>query len=285
MFRKIGVFGFGLLGGALCSAVKNLGAPVSITVFDSDTERADQAVRLGLADRARAAGPGCAAGLDLVVITAPVVAALDILRLVLDDPELPETALVIDAGSVKQPIVDAALSGARPGAFIGCHPMTGSEKSGYRPELGNIYEGASVIITPHHLNAPADIERAALFWRSLGARTFVTTAEHHDRIISLTSHIPHLAAALLVEGIERAGSEEGLDFAHHIGRGFLDMTRIASGSPEMWRDICVLNRQRILDGIGAFRDSLDRVADLIRGWDAEGLEKYFNRVKNFRDGL
>jgi len=262
MFQKISIIGLGLLGGSICRALRRRESGADITVYARFPEKLEKAVREGAADRVLPLEDISPVGADLVIISAPVVASVDIAVSLLSMPGLESPTLIIDVGSVKRPVVDAARGHERGGRFIGCHPMTGSEKTGYEHSSEDLYLGAPVIITPHEHNNAEDIEKVERFWRGLGAKTVITAAEKHDSFVARTSHLPHLLACLLVELAD--GAEEAIeDPRSFIGNGFRDMTRIAGGSPEMWADIFTANGDnmekalaRLVSGISEFLGKL-----------------------------
>ncbi len=263
MFRRVAVVGLGLLGGSLCRALKETDASVNITAFARDVARIMPALSMGMIDRALPMDEISPAGMDLAVIASPVLSSIESLGKILANPEL-GGCLVIDVGSVKAPLVALADSHPRGGRFVGCHPMAGSEKSGYEHSNGALYRGASVIITPGKKNAEDDIRAVERFWASLGARTVRCAAEEHDRLVAITSHVPHLAACAVADLVADAAA--GADLAPFIGNGFRDLTRIAMGSPDMWTDIEAANAANIVRAI----DDLTGKLEYIRRFIAEG---------------
>jgi len=264
MFQKISIIGLGLLGGSICRALRRRESGADITVYARSPEKLEKAVRDGTADRVLPVDEIAPAGADLVIICAPVIPSVDIVVSLLSMSALESQTLIIDVGSVKRPVVDVARDHERGGRFIGCHPMTGSEKTGYEYSSEDLYRGASVIITPHEHNDPEDIEKVERFWRDLGAKTVITTAEKHDSFVARTSHLPHLLACLLVGLAD--GAEEGIeDPRPFIGNGFRDMTRIAGGSPEMWADIFTANG-----------DNMEKALALL----GSGIAKFTGKLKS-----
>ncbi|MBP7604713.1 MAG: prephenate dehydrogenase/arogenate dehydrogenase family protein [Spirochaetes bacterium] len=271
MFRRVSVVGLGLLGGSLCRALKEADASVHITAFARDVARLSRALSDGMIDRALPVGELSPAGFDLVVIASPVLSSIESLEKLLGHPEI-GGCLIIDVGSVKAPLValaDAHMNGAR---FVGCHPMAGSEKSGYEHSSGALYRGASVIITPGKKNTEDDVRAVERFWTSLGARTVRSGAEEHDRLVAVTSHMPHLAACAVADLV--ADTAAGTDITPFIGNGFRDLTRIAMGSPDLWTDIEAANAENIVRAI----DELTARLEHIRRFIAEGRHEAEGRV-------
>ncbi len=192
MFRRVAVVGLGLLGGSLCRALKGIDPSIDITAFARDVSKLEAALADRAIDRALPVDGLSPAGMDLAVIASPVLSSIESLRKLLGHPDLGD-CLIVDVGSVKGPLVALAAAHSKGGRFVGCHPMAGSEKSGYEHSSGALYRGASVIITPHQKTS-RDLETVERFWKSLGSRTVLCDAQVHDRLVALTSHVPHLVA-------------------------------------------------------------------------------------------
>ena len=226
-------------------------------------------------------------GVGLVIVSIPVVSSIQIISGILDRPDLGDDALVIDVGSVKDPILKKTAGSPRSRMFIGCHPMAGSDDSGYGISSESLYHNAPVLITPSADNRIEDIEKVSAFWESLGARVTVVPAHLHDLHVAYTSHMPHVASSLIVRSLMRhlsvcpgAGSIKPF-----IGRGFLDATRIASGSPVMWSDIMELNRKNISDSLDAMISGLQEFRALMEKGEGSGIGELFREIKEFRDRL
>ncbi|HOT44944.1 MAG TPA: prephenate dehydrogenase [Spirochaetota bacterium] len=289
MFKKVAIFGLGLLGGSICRALKEQDPGVHISAYGRNLPRIEPALRDGSIDAAGTFDRVSLAGVELAVVSTPVDSSIDIIRGILGHAELDPRAIVVDVGSVKEVIVREVSGLGRSAQFIGCHPIAGSEKTGYEYSRADLYNGSSVIITPHGGNSDGDIARVARFWESLGARTTVVTPEEHDRIVAYTSHLPHMIASSLVEVFHefRRDSEPTSGIGAFIGNGFRDVTRISSGSPDMWRDIVLQNRGNISGAIDRMIGELDRLKKLIAGAGPEGgpVHDYFADAKKIRDGL
>ena len=289
MFNSVAIFGLGLLGGSICRALKQLDPGVRISAYGRSTARLEPALADRTVDAIGTFDRIDLAGVDLAVVCTPVDSTIDIITGILGSSSLDPRAIVIDVGSVKEAIVRAAVALERSAQFIGCHPMAGSEKAGYEHSRPDLYRGSSVIITPHQGNRQSDIDAAAGFWKSLGARTVVVSPEEHDRIVAYTSHLPHMAACALVEVFHAFRAEDGpqAGIGDFIGNGFRDATRISSGSPDMWRDIVLQNKDNISGAIDRLIEELGRLRKLITG-DGPGGElvhDYLAAAKKTRDGL
>jgi len=271
MFRRLAVVGLGLLGGSLCRAVKEKDGSVSVTAFTRDTKRLSGALSEGIVDLALPVEELTPEGFELMVIASPVLSSMESLKILLDHPKL-GGCLLSDVGSVKAPLVALAEANPNGARFVGCHPMAGSEKSGYEHSSGTLYRGASVIITPGKNNSETDIQTMERFWASLGADTVRCDAEEHDRLVAVTSHVPHLAACALADLAAEASA--GGRLTPFIGSGFRDLTRIAMGSPDMWTDIEAANAENIVRAIDALSAKLGH----IRRFIAEGRHETEGRA-------
>lgn len=289
MFRKIAVFGLGLLGGSLAKALKAGPGDTEIIAFGRNHNKIEPALKEGSIDRIGNAENPDLAGVELVVVSVPVIASIGIIMSILDNPTLEDKALVIDVGSVKEEIVRSIGEHDRAAQFIGCHPMAGSEKSGYEHVEVDLYDRSSVIITPHKKNRSVDVDTIAGFWQSLNARTIVVPPDLHDLAVAYTSHLPHMVSCAVAGELMKSGltARLGGDISLFIGKGFRDVTRIAAGSPDMWREISLMNREKICDAVTGIIAGLESLRDIIENSSAPGDEmlRYFSEIKNFRERI
>jgi prephenate dehydrogenase len=289
MFNTIALFGLGLLGGSICKGLKKNSPGTRIAAYGRYPERLEQALGSRLVDSVAGFDRISLSGVDLAVVSTPVDSSIEIIKRILSAPDLGPETVVIDVGSVKDRIIRSVEHLGRAGQFIGCHPMAGSEKMGYEHSREDLFDGASVIITPHRQNRDEDVLAVRRFWESLRARTIVAAPETHDLIVTYTSHLPHLVASSLVRVFHEFCAAHGAsaDLDAFIGNGFRDTTRVSSGSPDMWRDIAVMNRQNILDAVDRMVAELGRLRKAISEPDAgaRALHEYFTAAKKIRDGL
>jgi prephenate dehydrogenase len=289
MFKRVAVFGLGLLGGSICRALKKQNPGIVISAYGRDPAKLAPALKAKIVDSAGGFDDADLSGVELAVVSTPVDASIDIIRNILSGGALDPSAFVIDVGSVKESVVRAVDGLDRAGQFIGCHPMAGSEKMGFEHSRDDLYEGATVIITPHARNREIDIGLIRRFWEGLKSRTVVVTPEEHDLLAAYTSHLPHVAASSLVRVFEsfRQGHEPSAGMELFIGKGFLDVTRVSSGSPDMWRDIVISNRGNIIAALDGMIGELDSVRKLLSdpGTDAGRVYDYFDGAKKIRDGF
>ncbi len=223
--------------------------------------------------------------MDLAVVATPVVSSIAIIRDILDNSALGDGALVVDVGSVKEEIVRGVIDHPRAGRFVACHPMAGSEKTGYAHGRADLYDGSAVIITPHEKNPDGAVDAVARFWELLGARTVRTSPAEHDALVARTSHLPHMVSCVLVDQLAAAlGKKHAGPF---MGRGFRDMTRIAAGSEEIWSEISALNAGNIAGAIDDFIHRLDALKGMIleAGKSPDALSGYLTKIRKEREDI
>lgn len=289
LFNNIAIFGLGLLGGSICRALKKTDPGIFIAAYGRNAARLEPAFAEKTVDAIGAFDRISLSGVELAVVSTPVDSSVEIIRKILTAGDLDPRTIVIDVGSVKDVIIKEIRSLDRAGQFIGCHPMAGSEKTGYESGRPDLYRGSSVIITPHGGNHPGDIDRVTRFWESLGARTVTVSPEEHDLIVSYTSHLPHLVASALVSVFDdfRGSHDPACGIGAFIGNGFRDATRISAGSPDMWRDIVLQNRDNISGSIERMIGELKRLKGIIEesGNGGGPIHEYLGAAKKTRDGL
>ena len=281
MIGRLVVVGVGLLGGSVALAARASGAAREIVGVGRDRQRLEGPLRAGLVDRITTDVAAGVDGADCVVLAATVLANERLLETIW--ARAPAAALLTDVGSTKRRIVTAAerLAAGRPLAFLGSHPMAGSEKSGWQVARADLFRGATVIVTPTDATEPRAIKGVSALWEALGARVSALDPETHDRTVAAISHLPHVAAWALVDAVGRF--EPGaLAFA---ARGFKDTTRIAASDPSMWRDVLLDNAPAVRASLGAFRAALDELERLLAAGDAAGIERLLARLKSTREGL
>ena len=196
------------------------------------------------------------------------------------------TCIVTDAGSVKKKVVDAAREsfGASIARFVPGHPIAGLEQSGVEAATGDLFKRHKVILTPTADTDPKAVTQIGSLWRMTGAQLIDMSPERHDRLLALTSHLPHMLAYTLVNLLANDAEDEGECFDLAAG-GFYDISRTASSDPVMWRDICLHNADELLVRMGEFQEMMDRLAVLVRSKDAQGLEQMFRRARSARSQI
>jgi prephenate dehydrogenase len=280
VIRRLGLVGLGLLGGSVAKAARAQGLADEIVAVGRDRARLEPALRDGAIDRASTDIAEGVAGVDFCLLATPVAT----LSALLPDVwrALPSDAVLTDVGSTKGAIVETAerLAAARPLAFVGSHPMAGSEQAGYRVSRADLFRGATVIITPTERTDSHAVKRVAEFWEALGGRLVTLDPVTHDRATAAISHLPHLVADALVDAVVRMDPR----FFGVAGRGFKDTTRIAASDPRMWREIFQENRAGLAEALAAFRAALDDLERLIAHDDAPAIEAALDRIRRVREG-
>ena len=276
LFERVAIVGAGLLGASLGLALQARGLARHVVGVGRRQSSLDKALAAGTVHEATLDLAAAAAVADLIVVATPantVPDALDTIRDVCQD-----TAIIIDVASTKAAIcAHAARLWPAPRRFVGCHPMAGSEKSGPEHATATLYEGSVCLIeNSPDLDATA-LARVRALWEATGARAVPVDPERHDIVLARTSHVPHILATALATAALQEGATR--DF---IGNGFRDMTRIAAGSPEMWRDITLTNRAAIADGLNTVKAQLDVFLAALAANDAEALTALFAAGKDAR---
>jgi len=273
--RHVTVIGVGLLGGSAALALKACDPAITIAGVGRRKSSLAAALAAGAVDTVHLDAGETAGKSDLFILATPVGAFEKHLRAIA--PRLKKGALVTDVGSTKVGVVHSAerILG-KAGQFVGSHPMAGSENKGVAFARADLFAGATCIVTPTASTPPALTRRAERLWQSFGMQTVRMSPAAHDRAAARISHLPHALAALLM----MLAAKGDLAIA---ATGFRDATRLASGDPEMWRDILVTNRKPIIAAIDAFDESLMQLRDLLRLADAPGIEKFLLAAKRRRD--
>ncbi|HET9490443.1 MAG TPA: prephenate dehydrogenase/arogenate dehydrogenase family protein [Methylomirabilota bacterium] len=282
MIQRLTVIGVGLLGGSIAKAARARGLAREIVGVGRHAGRLEPALRDGTLDRIATDPLDGVRGADFVVLAVPVQTIERLLESIW--PALGADTLLTDVGSTKAAIARAAerLAARRPVAFVGSHPMAGSEKSGYGVARADLLGGATVIVTPTETSAPAAVKAVSGFWESLGAgRILLMDPAAHDRAVAAVSHLPHLVACALVDAVERL-DPGAFDVA---ARGFRDTTRIAAADPEVWEAIFLANREATAASTREFLRSLADLSRLLDTGDGAGLRAALARIKARREAL
>ena len=281
MLNKLVVCGVGLIGGSFALGLKAAGAVGEVVGLGRTPAPLAEAQRLGVIDRVASDWADALDGADLVLLAMPVGQMAPVLAALA--PHLSSTTIVTDGGSTKSDVVAAARAalGAKIGQFVPGHPIAGAEKSGVAAAEAGLYIDKTVVLTPLSENSATGVACVQSAWEACGAKVSRLAPEDHDRVFAAVSHLPHLLAFALVHDFaQRPNSDQLFGFA---AGGFRDFTRIASSHPEMWRDICVANRQALLPELDAYMVELMRTRVLLAGGDAAGLEAMFNTARQRRD--
>lgn len=281
--RRVTIIGLGLIGGSIGFALRDGWPKAEITGYDLDPAVMSAALAAGAITRACARASDCCDGADFVFIATPLPVIPEILESI--STAIGPKTIVTDVGSTKTSIVAAARELLPPGAtFIGGHPMAGSEQGGFESATRTLLKEAVYVLTPTSSTEPEAFQRLHELLTRLGARVMALAPDKHDEVVAAVSHLPHVLAASLVNlvGTVEEGVENRLLFA---AGGFRDTTRIAGSNPDLWVEVCLDNREAILDSIDKFQVALEQARDFVAGSDREGLRDVFTSAKEKRLSL
>lgn len=283
MIENLTIIGVGLIGGSLARALRVANAVQSITGFGRTISHLQQALELKVIDRVASSIKDAVTDADVVVLAVPVETLPDFLQQLAD--VLPGKTIVTDVGSVKANVLAAAKKnlGTHFRRFVPGHPITGTEKSGVINSFPELFRRHKVILTPEADTDTNAISVIQNMWQQVGAEVVLMNSDKHDQLLAASSHLPHVLAYALVENLVRRDDyEEIFDLA---AGGFRDFTRIASSDPEMWRDICLANRDALLENLHGFQKDLKKIYAAIKEGDGDALSEIFSRAKHARDTL
>lgn len=282
-FTQVTIVGLGLLGGSIGHAVQHFLPGVRVVGYDADAGVRDKARTLGLAHTIADSPADAVRGSDLVVLCVPV-GAMGAAAAALA-PGLARDAVVSDVGSSKASVA-RALADALPGHHvIPAHPVAGTERSGPEAGFATLFNNRWCIVTPSADADPAQVARLVAFWEALGARVETMDADHHDLVLAVTSHLPHLIAYTIVgtaSDLEEVTQSEVIKYS---AGGFRDFTRIAASDPTMWRDVFLSNRDAVLEMLQRFTEDLTELQKAIRKGDGATLFDQFTRTRAIRRGI
>ncbi len=280
-FGKITIIGVGLLGGSIGLAARKIHVAKEIAGFVRNQKNISDCEKFGATDFATTDLLSAVSNSDLVILCTPLAQMPSLAEQML--PALKRGAIVTDVGSVKSNVVReleslVQKSGAH---FIGSHPMAGAEKTGVAVARANLFENAVCVLTPTKKSNANAVRKLEQFWQSLGARVLKIDAAQHDLLVSRSSHLPHVIAAALANLVLNPANPKMQ--SQLCATGFRDTTRIASGSPEMWRDIALANRKNLSRAVDAFVAELKKFQTALKSGEAKALDKIFATAKSRRD--
>ena len=280
-FQKITLIGVGLLGGSLGLAVKRRRLAGRVEGYVRRTATIAECRKRRAVDLATLDLPAAISGADLIVLCTPLAQMQSLVKDFL--PSMKRGAIVTDVGSVKSNVVKdlEKLITKAGGHFVGSHPMAGAEKTGVSAARADLFEQAVCVITPTTNSPAAAVRKLEKFWQAVGARTLRLPAETHDVLVARSSHLPHVAAAALALTVldPKHPAEQG----RLCATGFRDTTRVASGSPEMWRDIALANRRNLARSLDVFMAGLKRFQKALARADVEAVTAFFETARQRRD--
>lgn len=277
----LALIGVGLIGGSWVLGLRQAGL-VSDRIIGCGRSmpNLETALKRGVIDDATTDPRVAVQEADLVVVAVPLGAVGPVLRTVRDD--LADGAIITDVGSAKGSVIRDARDalGDRFSRFVPGHPIAGNEKSGAESAFPELFHNRRVILTPTDGTDEGAVDRVAALWRSVGASVAYMSAQHHDEVLAATSHLPHMLAYSLVDTLSRWSDRDEI-FTYAAG-GFRDFTRIASSDPEMWRDICLANRDGLLEALDRYMTDLDALRGAVDAGDGARLEEVFRHARDAR---
>ena len=280
MFEQLGLIGCGLMGSSFALALKRAGLVKRVVGYSKSPSTTERARQMGVIDIEAPSALLAVSGADIVLLAIPVSATESMFKAIrhLVGPN----TLIMDVGSTKRDVVDAARRVLREhvGAFVPCHPITGKEVSGVEHADENLYAGKQVIITPIERTFTVQLKKAIEVWTALGCHVMQMSPQAHDAAYAAVSHLPHLIAFAMINGIK--SQDNGKDYLALAGPGFRDFTRIAASDPQMWRDILLANRDELLAQSKIFQQSLQSLEQLISSGNAEELKSQIMQASETR---
>ncbi|MGL5447859.1 MAG: prephenate/arogenate dehydrogenase family protein [Rhabdaerophilum sp.] len=283
-FKRLVIVGVGLIGSSIARAARKSGLAEEVVAVDRDPDVRARVTALGLADRVTGDAAKGVVGADHVIFCVPVMANAALAAAV--GPHLAKGAIVSDVGSVKGSVVrDIAPHLPEGVAFVPAHPVAGTEHSGPEAGFAELFVNRWSILTPPPETPDAATARIRAFWEAMGANVEIMTPDHHDLVLAITSHVPHLIAYNIVgtaADMEKVTQSEVIKFS---AGGFRDFTRIAASDPTMWRDVFLTNKDAVLEMLGRFNEDLLALQRMIRWGDGDGLHELFTRTRAIRRGI
>jgi cyclohexadieny/prephenate dehydrogenase len=283
LYDRVALIGLGLIAGSMSLAIRRAGLAGEVTGYARSAETRRVAAEIGLVDRVCETVEGAVEGADLVVLCVPVGAMEEVTRAIA--PHLKPGATVSDVGSVKQAVIAAVAPHLPDGVhFVPAHPLAGTEHSGPRAGFATLFDNRWCILTPDGADQGAT-DRLARLWRGMGSNVDVMDPAHHDLVLAVVSHTPHLIAYTMVGVADHLAQVSNSEVIKYSASGFRDFTRIAASDPVMWRDVFLTNKDATLDILGRFTEELFALQRAIRMGDGALLHDYFTRTRAIRRGI
>jgi cyclohexadieny/prephenate dehydrogenase len=284
LFNRVALIGFGLIGGSIARAAREQGLAGEIVTTARSPKSRDRIRQLKIVHRVVETNAEAATDADLVILCIPVGACGAVAEEIA--AHLKPGAIVSDVGSVKASVVrDMAPYLPATTHFVPAHPVAGTEHSGPDSGFAELFTDRWCILTPPDGSDPDAIERVRAFWAALGAKVEIMTPDHHDLVLAITSHLPHLIAYTIVGTADELGQVTSSEVMKFSAGGFRDFTRIAASDPIMWRDVFLANKDAVLEMLGTFNEDLSKLTRAIRRGDGEALFEHFSRTRAIRRGI
>jgi cyclohexadieny/prephenate dehydrogenase len=283
MYNRVALIGLGLIASSMFWAMKRAGVAGEVTGYARSSDTRDVAREIGLCDRVCDSAADAVEGADLIVLCVPIGVMADVTREISGMLKL--GAVLTDVGSVKRAVINAVEPHVPDGVhFIPGHPLAGTEQSGPRSGFAELFDNRWCLLTPNGAEV-TEVKKLRAYWEALGSNVDEMDADHHDLVLAVTSHTPHLIAYTMVgvaDDLSRVTDTEVVNFS---AAGFRDFTRIAASDPTMWRDVFLNNKEATLEILGRFTEELFALQRAIRQGDGEHLHDYFTRTRAIRRGI
>ena len=277
----LAILGCGHIGSSVAAACRARGLVGTVVGYDADPTHAERARALGTVDKVAGTPAAAATDADVVLLAAPVGALAELAAAAA--PALKRGAIVTDTGSTKRNVLEAVAPAIPPGVhWIPGHPVAGIEKSGPDAALADLFEDRWWILTPPPGADAHAVERLIGLWRALGSRVSVMDAGHHDKVLAITSHLPHLIAYTIVGTAKDLEDVTQSEVITYSAGGFRDFTRIAASSPVMWRDVFLNNKDAVFEMLATFKTDLATLEEAMAAGDGDALEAFFTRTRDIR---
>ena len=284
IYDKVALIGLGLIASSMYHAIRRAGLARQIVGYARSAETRATAREIALCDLVTDTAAEAVADADLVVLCVPVGAMEDVARAI--GPHLKPGATLSDVGSVKRAVIDAVAPFVPEGVhFIPAHPLAGTEHSGPRSGFAELFDNRFCILVPVEGSDPAAVARLADLWRGMGSNVDEMDADHHDLVLAVTSHTPHLIAYTMVGVADELRRVTDSEVIKYSAAGFRDFTRIAASDPTMWRDVFLHNKEATLEILGRFTEELFALQRAIRLGDGDHLHAYFTRTRSIRRSI
>ncbi len=282
-FARVSIIGLGLIGSSVARAIKVTMPEVRVTGFDADPEARERSRELGFCDDVADTAGTAVIDAGLVILCVPVGAMSAVAETIATD--LPADAIVSDVGSCKQSVAEALAAALPQATIIPAHPVAGTEKSGPDAGFATLFKGRWCILTPPADAPEAAVEALSSFWQRLGADVEIMDARHHDLVLAVTSHLPHLIAYTIVGTADDLQDVTQSEVIKYSAGGFRDFTRIAASDPVMWRDVFLNNKEAVLEMLQRFSEDLTALQRAIRYGKGDELEALFARTRAIRRSI
>ncbi len=284
LYNRVALIGLGLIASSMFWATKRAGLAGHVTGYARSQDTRDTARRIGLCDEVCDNLIDAVKDADLIVLAVPVGAMGAVAAEI--GPHLKTGATVTDVGSVKRTVIDAVAPHLPEGVhFVPAHPLAGTEHSGPESGFATLFDNRWCLLVPHESSTPESVAQLRAYWEGLGANVEEMDADHHDLVLAVTSHTPHLIAYTMVgvaDDLRRVTDSEVIKYS---AAGFRDFTRIAASDPTMWRDVFLNNKEATLEILGRFTEELFALQRAIRTGDGDMFHDYFTRTRSIRRGI